>query len=569
MTMHQGLDLSRFKKVSSDKKTTTLRHSKGHEIKIAHSGLTPKMKEHLDSLPAHDGKDEKPKMYADTEAEVGSPEDDAPEAPDEAPDTPEAAAQPLDDASPAPAEDAPEAAPEEPAAAPEPAAPAAAPAPAEQPILRHSITPVAPAPAPPGRPTLQDLNAQDGMFAQDLSLGHIQPKTYEDLFAKKDTIGKISTLFGMLLSGAGSGLAHQSSAMLDIMNKEIDRDLDAQKASNSNAQNWYQMNLAHQKQMREAPLIQAQTQQVLTGNYQTATEADYKRAQLAQLNDPNIDVSASNNAKNQMMMAYAQSQQDVINKMPQGPQRAAAQARLDGEVKPGIAAKAMDNNAKTVGHAALVDAVKGKTKDGGAAPAPDAEKNGVNYKKLNHMIHDAQVRASSGFAAQEGGLSKEDIPVVQQEARDIVDNRSAMARYDHAFKKILGLKDRGLLNEEAVKAEIGSLSPELGRLITGRFNQKESETQTGGMFPNWKDWLSGAAPEKYNNQMQWFKDREKAATTINRFPGLVGEPPKFDSPFEKKKAAAAAGAKPLKEGETGEDIHGNPWKVVGGKRVYQ
>ena len=53
MTMHQGMDLSRFKKISGDKQSTTLRHSKGHEVKIAHKGLTDKMREHLNGMPVH------------------------------------------------------------------------------------------------------------------------------------------------------------------------------------------------------------------------------------------------------------------------------------------------------------------------------------------------------------------------------------------------------------------------------------------------------------------------------------------------------------------------------------
>ena len=51
MPMHQGFDLSRFKKVSSDAKSTTMRHSNGHEVKIVHSALSPAMRAQVDSLP--------------------------------------------------------------------------------------------------------------------------------------------------------------------------------------------------------------------------------------------------------------------------------------------------------------------------------------------------------------------------------------------------------------------------------------------------------------------------------------------------------------------------------------
>lgn len=47
------MNLAKFKRVSSDKNTTTLRHDDGHEIKVAHSALSPKLRGHLASLPEH------------------------------------------------------------------------------------------------------------------------------------------------------------------------------------------------------------------------------------------------------------------------------------------------------------------------------------------------------------------------------------------------------------------------------------------------------------------------------------------------------------------------------------
>lgn len=48
------LDLSKFKKVSTDAKSTTLKHPAGHEIKIAHSAVGPEMKKQLEALPHFD-----------------------------------------------------------------------------------------------------------------------------------------------------------------------------------------------------------------------------------------------------------------------------------------------------------------------------------------------------------------------------------------------------------------------------------------------------------------------------------------------------------------------------------
>lgn len=48
----KGLDLRKFKKVSSDQHTTTLQHPDGHKISIAHRGLKGELKKQLDALPA-------------------------------------------------------------------------------------------------------------------------------------------------------------------------------------------------------------------------------------------------------------------------------------------------------------------------------------------------------------------------------------------------------------------------------------------------------------------------------------------------------------------------------------
>lgn len=58
------LDLSKFKRVQADKQTTTLKHSDGHEIRIAHKSLQPEMRKQLDKLPMHMAKGGPVKNYA-------------------------------------------------------------------------------------------------------------------------------------------------------------------------------------------------------------------------------------------------------------------------------------------------------------------------------------------------------------------------------------------------------------------------------------------------------------------------------------------------------------------------
>lgn len=103
---------------------------------------------------------------------------------------------------------------------------------------------------------------EDQAFQHDLNNGHITPETYHDLFAKKDTLGKISSLFGLMVSGIGSGLSHQPNMVMQMMDREIQNDLDAQKTSKSNAYNLHSLN--QQRLAQESQIALAQKQGTLT-----------------------------------------------------------------------------------------------------------------------------------------------------------------------------------------------------------------------------------------------------------------------------------------------------------------
>lgn len=53
--MANPLDLSKFKKVKSEKDHTILKHPHGHEIRVLHAPLSPKVKEKLDAFPMAEG----------------------------------------------------------------------------------------------------------------------------------------------------------------------------------------------------------------------------------------------------------------------------------------------------------------------------------------------------------------------------------------------------------------------------------------------------------------------------------------------------------------------------------
>lgn len=87
-----------------------------------------------------------------------------------------------------------------------------------------------------------ELSNEAAAWEHDLENGHITPKTYADLFADKTTLQKVGIGFGMLLSGLGSGMAHQSNAVMDMMDKTIQNDLNAQAKSKENARNFLKLN---------------------------------------------------------------------------------------------------------------------------------------------------------------------------------------------------------------------------------------------------------------------------------------------------------------------------------------
>ncbi len=159
-----------------------------------------------------------------------------------------------------------------------------------------------------------DLKNKDALWAQDLANGHVTPETYADLFAKKDTLGKIGTLFGLMIGGAGAGLTHQPNALLGLMQKQIDNDLSAQQSSKTNAHNYLQLNLNHQKQIADIDRLQKEN---------VLTEA---QAKLAKTDEATKSYTLARSQMNQAALHHLVQQ---VNKLPVGsPQRKAAETQL-------------------------------------------------------------------------------------------------------------------------------------------------------------------------------------------------------------------------------------------------
>jgi hypothetical protein len=309
-----------FRKVHEDDASAIMKHKNGSELKIAKKGLSPKHLEDLKSLPLYqaDGtyggqeKDEEPEQKPVQQAPVnifvgGQPNNQAP-APQVAPQAPAPQPQqampsqqpaPQSTLAPQQAEPSQEAAPEQDEQTREPQGEKPQ-AEVAQPPSQEMVDQVKNTPEGYKAMELQNYAAAGNAWQNDLNSGHIQPKTYHDLFAEKSTLGKVGTLFGLLISGGGSGLSHQPNSILQMMNSEIDRDLKAQQQSKDNAVNYIRANQAHILNQAQAGLTQA--------------EADTKAAALSRI---------------QMNWAAFHSLVDANNKLPNGsPQKQAGDNML-------------------------------------------------------------------------------------------------------------------------------------------------------------------------------------------------------------------------------------------------
>lgn len=412
----------------------------------------------------------------------------------------------MDPSSPAPVEQETSASPEAATTQPEPAsAPVASVA--EQPVAQQPEAAAAP---PTPAQVQQDLDQEAYNLHQDFSNGHIKPETYRSMYGKKDTLGKMNTFLGLLFSGAGSGLSHQPNALMDMMNKELDRDLDAQKASQTNAQNWLKMAQDYHVQKAQIKHTEAGAK-LLTAQ----AEAYPSEVQLRKSQIKNMDV---NTAKTGMLLGFLKDANNAVANMPDGPAKIDNQAKVDNLLAPAIA---------------------GKIKEGNAAVAQEAaatEDTGVDTKKLKLLKTLGAGAAAAGGPGLKG-MDTGEVTRANVEAEKVQDNRAIAGLYDRAFKKLDSMALAGKLTPGARSALISSLGAEVARATAGRYNEKEALAQADGMFPQPGD-LPSTRKEKYGSSMEFFHSREKGTPTLNTY-GL-----KTPWPYEEKKTA-------FQEGQTG------------------
>jgi hypothetical protein len=274
-----------FKKVHEDNDKAILKHKNGSELKIAKGALSGKHLDELRKLPLYQAEgtyiEEEPQNVTPQQSPVnifvGGQSGSVP-APSPAPQAMAPQAPPQPQPGPTLAPQAPAPQPQEPArdvAAQKKPKLAAAPQPQSAPMPMPQQPQRLPQEQEQKAMQLQKYVAEDQAWTNDLNNGHIQPKTYQDLFNSYSTTGKIGTLFGLMLGGAGSGLTKTPNVVMQMMQQEIDNDLQAQLKSKDNARSFIKLNQEHL-------INQAQIPKMLAEGKLTAEQAKLVNVQAQQ-----------------------------------------------------------------------------------------------------------------------------------------------------------------------------------------------------------------------------------------------------------------------------------------------
>jgi hypothetical protein len=143
----------------------------------------------------------------------------------------------------------------------------------------------------------KEYQDQDKQLMQAYQSKSIDPDRY---WHSLGTGGQILSILGMIVSGAGAGVRGGPNMAYDMLNKSVERDIDAQKSDQSQAMNLWKMN-------REA--YQSEAAANIATRTQMYTGLQYKLQQIAQSN-----VAPQAQAMAQQAIGQLQMQKDMWNR---------------------------------------------------------------------------------------------------------------------------------------------------------------------------------------------------------------------------------------------------------------
>jgi len=319
--------------------------------------------------------------------------------------------------------------------------------------------PEAPAPIDPyaqadqdAKNTEQWMHDQSNKFYSDVDAGHIAPETYGDYFAKRDLGGKLSTLFGLMISGAGAGLAGGPNEVMGMMDNEIKRDLEAQEKSAENKRSLMSINGENLNKMAAAGHLGAETRQM----------------KIAM-------------AQDQANYMYYNKFAKYVNGLPPGsPQQAQAQQQLlaMGNAMTQQKASAFAQAAR----ANAVSKVMGNlTGGGGGQLNTQILTSGLAGEELKPLGQDIEAKTVPGFAGQASA------PMSSSEKDELRNG----ATFDSAMKDL-----EDWVKQHPKGALPGSPEDKRGRALAGIVQGKFREATKGGVYKSGEqDFINKLVPE--------------------------------------------------------------------------
>lgn len=328
----------------------------------------------------------------------------------------------------------------------------------------------------------QDLRNEAALYQGDINNGHITPKTYADLMGKGDTLSKLGTLFGLMVSGAGAGLSHQPNMLMQMMDKTLERDLDAQKTSATNTMNMYRINQANQ--MNQAHIAQFQKLGLLTDAQAREANANANLASFGLTNMQN-NINALHHFS------------EIVNNMPEGPARNQASIAL-GQVAQHFDLKNANIADLIQSQSGLLNAINNP--QGNSNPVPQG--GNINWSGLNQIQQMGQLAAQSGTPTS---LTGDKISQANTEAGHIEQNRAAARMYNDSFQNLNSMVAAGRLTPDYRAAQIKTLAKQIGNMTGEDVNT--TATQADAFFPQVGD-TDMARQAKLNKMNQLFQNQE-------------------------------------------------------------
>jgi hypothetical protein len=304
-----------------------------------------------------------------------------------------------------------------------------------------------------------------------------------------------------------------------MMNKQIDRDLEAQKQNQGNANNIYSLMNLHEIQ-------KAQTEDQFADAALKTGVAAKTFSQLAHLD-------------------YIK--RNFIDKMPEGPLKERMKSYGD-LLKQGITQDINQRNAAANNQISANKAQRGLSD------------TGVNDSKLLYMQRRGEMAQQAGLV-DPNGIDPGDMQSVRTQASLVKTNRATANSWYSSFKALNDLFLAGKLNEEEYNAQVGNFRTTLAKQI----GEDGADKSIQSMFPSWRDWGKSRS-DKFNKTVEHFHVNESGTDGLDKY-GLKTPFPQYIDPTKTKQPGnqSSGGAT---EGTTGKDAKGNPWTVRNGKRIY-